>query len=170
MSSHVYALSLPLRRYSCESASSIYWVCQEKDHEEESGPATGLGQMQHRKSCKSHKSAVNLTCMQERTRWPNRQKSGVSQIFCIQEFKNKPEHTVHVNCVERVHECKCKFSLSSFQRLLGPDGISPAHPSLTLDAHDCSSDSFSITTQLSQQRGTPACCILLNGRGAMVDG
>lgn len=60
------------------------------------------------------------------------------------------------------------FYLSSFQRLLGPDGISPAHPSLTLDAHDCGSDSFLITTQLSQQRGTPACCTLLNGRG--VDG
>lgn len=64
----------------------------------------------------------------------------------------------------------CKFYLSSFQRLLGPDGISPAHPSLTLDAHDCGSDSFSITTQLSLLRGTPACCVLLNGRGLMVDG
>lgn len=34
------------------------------------------------------------------------------------------------------------------------DGTSPVHPFLTPDMHYCSSDSFSITTQVSQQRGT----------------
>lgn len=58
-----------------------------------------------------------------------------------------------------------KFYLSPFQMLLGPDGISLVHPSLALNIHYCGSDSFSITTQVSQQRGTPACCILLNSGG-----
>lgn len=62
----------------------------------------------------------------------------------------------------------CTFYLSSFQRLLGPDGISPAHSSLTIDAHDCGSDNFSITTQLSQQSGDPGLLCTFKWQG--VDG
>lgn len=150
-------------------------------------PTNSNGSMRkpHRKlkSCESYTDAVHsyvtlharakssLACFWKH--WFNRE-MGVCQVSCIQEFEYSisKQHTVCMWVGQRVCGCKsiCKFSLTSFQRLLGPDGIAPAHPSLTLDAHDCGSDSFSTTTQLSQQRGTPACSLLLNGRGLMVDG
>jgi len=153
----------------------------------ESGQPTAVGQWESLTENSSHASWTRMLsthtspCMQDRgAHWPTIENTGLRGKGCVSSLLHKRIQihsfkTVHFVWVfmwlgRRVCGCKCmlKFYLSSFQRLLGPDGISPVHPSLTLDTHDWGSDSFSITTQLSQQRGTPACCILLNGRA--VDG
>lgn len=60
------------------------------------------------------------------------------------------------------------FTWAFSKAFMGRDGISPVHPSQCLDAHEFGRDNFSITTQVSKQRRTPACCILLNSRGGVV--
>lgn len=151
----------------------------------ESGPPTVMGQWENLAENSSHASCAGMLsthtspCMQERrAHRPTIENSGLTGKGCVSSLLHtriqihdfKTAYSVNVSWIESawVQVYVQVLYLSSFQRLLGPDGISPAHSSLSPDTHDWGSDSFSVTTQLSQQRRTSACCILLNGRG--VDG
>lgn len=93
---------------------------------------------------------------------------GVCQLSSIQDTISK-QQSPHGLDSECVGAAVCvNFHLSSLQRLSGPDGICPAHPSLARIAQHHGSHRYSAVTPLFQQSGTPTFCAILHGRGSIV--